>query len=149
MRTHFCAELAVSFFCAEDITAVLFMYMYTKNLSFASRSTFLLKKTCTRDRFSTSKTLPQPTPPADGTNRSLQASCGVSATGIPSNAPLHALFSAASTLGDEAFYTVALPLCAWVLDLELSRRLAFFWASTYYVGQSAKVMCVCVRFFLV
>lgn len=51
------------------------------------------------------------------------------------------MFSLASTLGDEAFYTVALPLCAWILDLGLSRRLAFFWASTYYVGQATKV-CV-------
>lgn len=42
-------------------------------------------------------------------------------------------------LGDEAFYTVALPLSAWVLDLELTRRLAFFWASMYYVGQATKV----------
>lgn len=72
--------------------------------------------------------------------RSLQSACGVSPSGAPCNAALHALFSAASTLGDEAFYTVALPLCAWMLDLELSRRLAFFWASTYYVGQSAKVL---------
>ncbi|CAM9738728.1 unnamed protein product [Pylaiella littoralis] len=69
---------------------------------------------------------------------SLQSVCGVSPSGAPTNAALHALFSTASTLGDEAFYTVALPLCAWMLDLELSRRLAFFWASTYYVGQSAK-----------
>ncbi|CAN0235448.1 unnamed protein product [Ectocarpus sp. 12 AP-2014] len=70
--------------------------------------------------------------------RSFQAACGVSEAGRVGNAPLHALFTAASALGDEAFYTVALPLCAWVLDLELSRRLAFFWASTYYTGQAAK-----------
>lgn len=63
--------------------------------------------------------------------------------GAPSNAALHALFAAASAFGDEAFYTVALPLCAWVLDLQLSRRLAFYWASTYYVGQSAKVCDIC------
>ncbi|CAM9709587.1 unnamed protein product, partial [Laminaria digitata] len=45
--------------------------------------------------------------------RSLQTACGVSPQGVPLNPVLHALFSAASTLGDEAFYTVALPLCAW------------------------------------
>lgn len=71
--------------------------------------------------------------------RSLQAACGISADGLPSYPALHAIFSLASTLGDEAFYTVALPLCAWLLDLALSRRLALFWASTYYVGQAAKV----------
>lgn len=70
--------------------------------------------------------------------RSLQTACGVTRHGHPSNPVLHTFFSIASTLGDEAFYSVALPLCAWTLDLELSRRLAFFWASTYYVGQSIK-----------
>lgn len=77
--------------------------------------------------------------------RSLQAYCGVSPDSLPSNAALHALFTAASAFGDEAFYTVALPLSAWVLDLQLSRRLAFFWASTYYVGQSTKV-CACLDY---
>eukprot|EP00903_Cladosiphon_okamuranus_P014154 g13153.t1 len=70
--------------------------------------------------------------------RSLQTHCGVSPDGAPANAALHALFTGASAFGDEAFYTVALPLSAWMLDLQLSRRLAFFWASTYYVGQSTK-----------
>ena len=82
---------------------------------------------------------PSHPPPSFAYPRWLQTTCGVNAQGVPSNSAFHALFSLASTLGDEAFYTVALPLGAWMLDLELTRRLAFFWVSVYYVGQATKV----------
>ncbi|CAN0111094.1 unnamed protein product, partial [Discosporangium mesarthrocarpum] len=67
--------------------------------------------------------------------RAFQSACGVSDSGTPTNTALHVAFLVASALGDEAFYTLALPLCAWVLDARLSRRLAVFWSSIYYLGQ--------------